>query len=550
MKRFDQIHETAVKEVIDLFDTIKNVTADGTDGSSILRKIGKNRSSGGYHASSIAKATSDMTVVFPMLASRAVGINTAAMCAKANEKKCVTMLQLLFSAYQVSDKDNAIDFIKQFHSNLDSKFVSPDDILDVFGRLSESDTHIDKSRLKAVMEDLKYNTNTVLPADINECSLNNYGVYNSAGKPRIIVEAASARMSTNNRNRAARDPMKRYDGPSGFSVRGGVRFGAGGSGGGNGGGNRGYEDTYAYDNDGNRVSTTRIYDEPNVRTFPHTNIPIPGINGDIGVNIDPIAIKDRNYWNKHKDDYENNIDVTTYDDMKAYADTISKQILPGDIKKANELMPTTLLVNYKYVDPAHPELGPVDICSVVIGVKTKLYYTDSADMINHIVSKTNDKNWITQFFRGTTREISFLKDFVLAIDRAKIDAMSMSNKGTSSSAWKALERRASGSKLRRATGNSAGAVSAITTLLISKEEVELIKRTKSIDIERVSVAKNLMEGYNLLGICIADDSLEVAKFMFDDGDPMWENISYTNLEREASDNAYKKVVNMMTKVAR
>ena len=47
-----------------------------------------------------------------------------------------------------------------------------------------------------------------------------------------------------------------------------------------------------------------------------------------------------------------------------------------------------------------------------------------------------------------------------------------------------------------------------------------------------------------------DEALEVAKFMFDTGDGNWENYSFSSLEREDKDNTYKKVVNLMTKVAR
>ena len=57
-----------------------------------------------------------------------------------------------------------------------------------------------------------------------------------------------------------------------------------------------------------------------------------------------------------------------------------------------------------------------------------------------------------------------------------------------------------------------------------------------------------MEQYNLLGMSIVDESLEIAKFMWDTGEDLWETVSFNNLERESNDNTYKKVVNLMTKV--
>jgi hypothetical protein len=68
--------------------------------------------------------------------------------------------------------------------------------------------------------------------------------------------------------------------------------------------------------------------------------------------------------------------------------------------------------------------------------------------------------------------------------------------------------------------------------------------------ERTAVIAGLFDSLNLMCVCIVDETLEVAKFIFDEAEPMWETISFTHLEREASDGAYKKVVNLMTKTSR
>ena len=143
-----------------------------------------------------------------------------------------------------------------------------------------------------------------------------------------------------------------------------------------------------------------------------------------------------------------------------------------------------------------------------------------------------------------------MKDFVLAIDKAKIDAMSMSDrKRTSDKMWKVLERRALTSRLKRAMRRADSAsVAAITTLVLSQEEVEYMRKYNGVDVEQVSTILNLFESLNLMAVCIVDESLEVAKFIYDEQEPMWETISFTHLEREASDNTYKKVVNLMTKI--
>ena len=106
-----------------------------------------------------------------------------------------------------------------------------------------------------------------------------------------------------------------------------------------------------------------------------------------------------------------------------------------------------------------------------------------------------------------------------------------------------------GSKLKRLLGSN-NSYMAITTLCVSQEDVDYVKKEYNIDIEDPSNISPLFTNYNLMCVCIVDEALEVAKFMFDTGDGNWENYSFSSLEREDKDNTYKKVVNLMTKVAR
>ena len=237
------------------------------------------------------------------------------------------------------------------------------------------------------------------------------------------------------------------------------------------------------------------------------------------------------------------------DKIKGAAEFFNKQVSDADFKKANELMPTPMVINFM-IPGENGE--PVKYDSALTAVKAKLYPIASDDIVNHVSDKVADRNWLTNFFRASTREISFMKDFVLAIDKAKIDALSMSDrKRTTDKMWKVLERRAITSRLKRAMRRADSAsVAAITTLVISQEEVEYLRKYNNVDVEKVSTILNLFESLNLMCVCIVDESLEVAKFIYDEQEPLWETISFTHLEREASDNTYKKVVNLMTKVAR
>lgn len=230
--------------------------------------------------------------------------------------------------------------------------------------------------------------------------------------------------------------------------------------------------------------------------------------------------------------------------FKDQSDFFNNQILPSDIKKANELVPSMMIVNF--VQQGTEKSNSI-ASSFIIGVKAKLYPVDSMDMINRIILKHSDKNVLNQFIRATTREISFMRDFIFCLDKAKMDALSLSKRGSSSKLWKVLERRAKKSKIR-SYFNQTNDATAISTLVISQEEVEYLKKTENINLENPAIIRPIMESYNLMSVVIVDDSMEVANFIFDTGEDIYEQISFGLLEREASDSSYKKVINLISKM--
>ena len=221
----------------------------------------------------------------------------------------------------------------------------------------------------------------------------------------------------------------------------------------------------------------------------------------------------------------------------------SKQIVPTDIQKANEAIPTMMIINFvSKGDGEHPITS-----QAVIGVKARLQYVSSKDMMDRIVSKNSDSNGLFKFIKATTGQISFWKDFVFALDKAKVDSIASSGKGSSSPVWKMLERRATLSRIKRWTG-SVNDAAAISTIVISREEADAIKKNERMDLDRVNAVHSVMNGYNIMGFVIVDESLERASFLFDDGSSSYETISFTHLERQGNDGgAYKKVINLLTK---
>ena len=105
--------------------------------------------------------------------------------------------------------------------------------------------------------------------------------------------------------------------------------------------------------------------------------------------------------------------------------------------------------------------------TAVIGVKCVIHYISSSEMMNRLVLKNTDRRGLLNFIRATTGEIQFFRDF-LFVDRAKIDAVAKSNKGSNSRIWKMLETRANRAKMNTTARADNAACAAITMLVISK----------------------------------------------------------------------------------
>lgn len=232
--------------------------------------------------------------------------------------------------------------------------------------------------------------------------------------------------------------------------------------------------------------------------------------------------------------------------LKATYDTLNKSVLKSDIEKANEAVPSLMIINFriksKYSSPT--------INTAVIGVKAMIHYVSSEDMINKVMLKNSDKNGLFNFIRATTREISFFKDFLFAVDRAKVDALSKTGKGSSSNIWKLLELRANEAKRKKSLLSKDASCSAIATIVVTKAEVELIKKYHRIDISKAGTLKSIMRGYSIMCAAIIDDAVEKVDFLWDDGSQGFETYSFSSLEREESSGMYKKVINMINKNAR
>ena len=479
---FNQIHETVVA---DIFDTIR-------DGIRLTGDIVNPKTARVRNAKSLARATSGLTLAFPVICTNTLPLETVAMLAKAIERKNVSMLQMAFSAYNITSDKDALAHVSKFHQNLKLDKMDLDQFMDAMESLSE-DTHVYPDDIRSITEDCKRNLNYVLDSNINPVSLNEYSVYNHLGYESIIKEA----------NDDEREDYGVYDRTPRPKVNGKERTD-----------DELADDVYSFD---------------------------PNFSGKAKTYYDMKNRDDKLRTERIK--ANNAAKQALGQASKDRVDYFTKQLLPGDVKKANEMQPSLMVVNF-YVNDKDRDLNVAQ--QFVCGVKSKIYPIDSSDIINKIITKNIDSDILLKLVKVSTREISFVKDFLLGLDDARIDALSKSRKGSGNAIFKALERRALKGKIRRSLrlDNSAKAIS---TLVISSEEAEELSRYHSIDITNPRVAANIMEKLNLLYFMIVDNTAESVS-MLTDGEGEFEVYSFDSLEKESGDAAYKKAINLITKV--
>lgn len=226
------------------------------------------------------------------------------------------------------------------------------------------------------------------------------------------------------------------------------------------------------------------------------------------------------------------------DDNKPGSITLSQDKLD----KANQQMPLMMKVNF-----ISKATGRPITTSAYLGIKCKLFDVAGLDIIQRIVSKNSSAISLFNFIRATSQEIGFWRDFVFALSKAKVDAISNARNGSSSKMWKALEQRATKSKLNQFFRQKNDAT-AITSLLVTTDEVEELKKNNDIDLSRSNVARKIMSDYNLLCIGIVDETTESVALIFDTGDDEYELVRFKSLKKDKDMDA-KQIVNLLTKMA-
>ena len=483
---FETIHETWT-------DTIMSVIKGGIDIADEYLSS-RNSSKNIATASSLTKATKGLIMEFPVLVSKANHIESAGIVAKAYEAKFVTLLQMAFSAANLTNSKDALDYIKNFHTNLNYDKISVDDFMDIMDNIvqhNSANLSVDQyNQYKAITEDMK-NLSYYFEDDIKEFSLNSYKVMDNYGRLKVVKEA----------------------GPN-------------------------FDDKFGKEAEENRAN--RRQDNDDTKTINDTLRTKSQVNRNNNQNQSDVETLKLKQAQDARDAEKLAMDRANYQ-----RDNLPTNLISTDVRKANELTPTMLVINF-IVDQGE-NTQPINQ-SVIIGVKAKLYEVEPTDVINKVITKHVDSNILLKLVKLSTREISFAKDFLFAIDDAKLDALSRSRRGSSSQLFKVLERRAMNGKVRKML-KSNNYAKAISSLVISQEEAEELLKN-NIDVNDPRIIRPIMEKLNLISFAIIDESSESVRFIWDSGDDVYETIPLSKLEKEQKDGMSRKVINLLAKMNR
>lgn len=221
-----------------------------------------------------------------------------------------------------------------------------------------------------------------------------------------------------------------------------------------------------------------------------------------------------------------------------YQSKTAVKLSDNDVKKCNELVPTTLSLTLQVKDGSN--FGGVS--NFVIGVKGLLHPVNSDDMISNLLSGYKSGNKFFNFLRWSSGEIKFIKDLILNMDNIKEDVVRKHAKN-GSGWWSALKRRRNIAALRRIKGS--GRILPNTTIVCSINEIDELKEAYGVDLMNPASIKKIMKTFFLLGFVIVDDSQELCHFIFD-GENNYQVVSFNGLEKENnSKNDFKDIYKLI-----
>ena len=447
--------------------------------------------------SSLSSRAGEGTLQFPHIVTKNIDLETAQMCCKASERQLATFVQITMSMapnLYIEDGEDAIDYIRQFHSNVQS--------------LDPSVKSLGTSILKTAIEEgyvgfLKEHGNDyymLVSTTLNDSTTES--VVSNKDQLYSVLEDLNTKILNSSKNFSITKENSKYitvegKGPS--------------------------KDTINSHN-----ITNKLRDSNNDSS---------NSNNIIGNRIDNSTKHDARTFNTNTVNTRNNITNVTnqapekpetqlgsYADMRS--DMNKNMLQDNDAKKSNELVSTLVHMRIQLVSREKgTSLGYQDF---VLGVKATMHPVTSEEMITNLISAYKGDSMVFDFLRWTTGEIKFFRDFLLGVSSIKKD---IANRVAGQSPlWLSAKRLRNLSRLNGLKKNN---FYPNMTIVITKEEVDFIKDNYGINFMNLRDAKIVIDKLFLIDFIIVDESSKVVHFLFENMNN-WESVSYSGLERENS----------------
>ena len=471
-----------VLDIDSLLDILNGETL--SDVGSALANGTRNKE--GY--SSIASRANELTATFPILISNRVSLKTAEKIQKALEFRYALMLQMVIASRSFTTSKDAVDFLKNYHTNIDA------------GSWRSIGAKILSTTDEAAIYEM------AARKAINEAYAQN-GILNENAKP-IKLQAFQEKGNHNGKHSAFinRDSQ---DYKSGFQ-----------------------QGAKAAARAANKTNNNSVdpWTQVKLKVKQDELIQQNRVKADAEMQANRVAAQ------QQIADIQSQKDK----DVKLNVPLPRPQLNDQKVRKANMLNPLTMDVNFK-VKASNEAIVTVN---ALIGVKTKLYPVDSLEIMDRIYSNRTTKINLFNFIRAFSGEIQFWRDFVFALGKAKIDA-NFNARRVDSKLWKVLERRSKTSKISQML-NINNAATAITTLVLSMEEVEFLNKEADIDLLDAHEARKILNDFNFISIMIVDENLETIRTILDTGNDEWESNTFKAFDRD-EEMDYKQMVKMLAK---
>lgn len=182
-----------------------------------------------------------------------------------------------------------------------------------------------------------------------------------------------------------------------------------------------------------------------------------------------------------------------------------------DTNKLNSSLPTVVTTEMDMLakDGNGIAQGTMVKKPIKFGVKTVVHSVSSEDIVFYLTDNTRKSNLVTKLIKFTTGEVKLFRDLLFDTERVKKIARD-SKKGRSGAIWNKLNTVYNSERLKFYSGAKANKNIPTTSLMVSLDEVEEIRRKTGVDILTDKRASDkIYKEFFLLELLVIDTAREV-----------------------------------------